>query len=74
MADLSPVTAEKRAGEIVKALTGGGDPEGAHADADQFVIDVLTALHAQSDLLPWVRAMVAQGLRVATAPGTRWYA
>lgn len=74
MADLSPVSAEKRAGEIVAALADGGDPEGSHSDADQFVIDVLAAIHAQPDLLPWVRAMVVQGLRVATAPGERWYA
>lgn len=70
---MTPEQARQRADRIIADLAAGRDPEGAHGDEDAFIEDVLRdILESKPD--PFVRMMVEQAVRVADAPGERWYA
>lgn len=72
---MTPDQARQRADRIIAALTAGDDPETEHYDQDQFLVDVLRSVEQHGPGGCYGCSMLArEALRVADAPGTRWYA
>lgn len=71
---MTPEQARERADRIIADLAAGTDPEAAHDDQDKFLADVLRIIRRECTTDRYSRLFAEQALRVADAPGTRWYA